>query len=63
MELKGIYTALVTPFKDYDVDEEEGTLLGFNSNNLPVANSIWKLPKYVGARSHPKVAEANSVHL
>jgi len=22
MEIKGVYTALVTPFKDYDVDEE-----------------------------------------
>ncbi len=22
MEIKGIYTALVTPFKNYDVDEE-----------------------------------------
>ncbi len=32
----------------YDVDEDDGVLLGFNSNNIPVAKSIWKLPKYVG---------------
>ncbi|MFH1682988.1 MAG: ATP-binding protein, partial [Candidatus Woesearchaeota archaeon] len=33
----------------YDIDEEEGILLGFNSNNIPIAKSIWKLPKYIGA--------------
>jgi len=32
----------------YEVDEEEGTLLGFNDNNIPIAKSIWKLPKYIG---------------
>jgi conjugal transfer ATP-binding protein TraC len=33
----------------YDIDEEDGVLLGFNSNNIPIAKSLWKLPKYVGA--------------
>ncbi len=31
-----------------DIDEQDGILLGFNSNDIPVAKSIWKLPKYVG---------------
>ena len=33
----------------YEVDEEEGILLGFNDNGIPVGKSIWKLPKYIGA--------------
>ncbi|MBN2111661.1 DUF87 domain-containing protein, partial [Candidatus Woesearchaeota archaeon] len=33
----------------YEVDEEEGVLLGFNDNGIPVGKSIWKLPKYIGA--------------
>jgi len=32
----------------YDIDEEDGVLLGFNNNGIPIAKSIWKLPKYVG---------------
>ncbi|HIJ11732.1 TPA: DUF87 domain-containing protein [Candidatus Woesearchaeota archaeon] len=32
----------------YDIDEQDGVLLGFNSNKIPIAKSIWKLPKYVG---------------
>ena len=31
-----------------DIDQEDGVLLGFNGNGIPVAKSIWKLPKYVG---------------
>lgn len=33
----------------YEVDEDEGILLGFNDNGIPVGKSIWKLPKYIGA--------------
>ena len=33
----------------YDPDEEEGILLGFNNNNIPLVKSMWKLPKYIGA--------------
>ncbi len=33
----------------YDVDEDNGVLLGFNDNNIPIAKSIWALPKYIGA--------------
>ncbi len=33
----------------YEVDEEDGILLGFNDNGIPIGKSIWKLPKYIGA--------------
>ncbi len=33
----------------YEVDEEDGVLLGFNDNGIPIGKSIWKLPKYIGA--------------
>lgn len=32
----------------YDPDED-GVLLGFNSNNIPIVKSMWKLDKYIGA--------------
>ncbi len=33
----------------YEVDEEDGILLGFNDRGIPMGRSIWKLPKYIGA--------------
>ncbi len=33
----------------YEVDEEDGMLLGFNDNGIPIGKSLWKLPKYIGA--------------
>ena len=32
----------------YEADENEGVLLGFNDNGIPIGLSLWKLPKYVG---------------
>ncbi|MFC1774944.1 VirB4 family type IV secretion system protein [Nanoarchaeota archaeon] len=47
----GPAAAAAFPFSSqfYDIDEDDGILLGFNNNNIPIAKSIWKLPKYVGA--------------
>jgi conjugal transfer ATP-binding protein TraC len=33
----------------YEVDEQDGILLGFNDRGIPIGKSIWKLPKYIGA--------------
>lgn len=33
----------------YEVDEDDGILLGFNDNGIPIGKSLWKLPKYIGA--------------
>jgi len=33
----------------YDPDEEDGILLGFNNNGIPLVKSLWRLPKYIGA--------------
>lgn len=33
----------------YDPDEEDGILLGFNDNGIPIAKSLWNLQKYIGA--------------
>ncbi|MEM3127108.1 MAG: hypothetical protein QW331_03515, partial [Candidatus Woesearchaeota archaeon] len=35
-----------SPFDD--VDEEEGILLGWNENNLPIARNLWKEDSYSG---------------
>ncbi|MBI2138795.1 hypothetical protein HYU13_04350 [Candidatus Woesearchaeota archaeon] len=36
-----------SPF--YDVDEEQGILLGWGPNNLPIARCLWKEESYSGA--------------
>jgi len=46
----GPAAAAAFPFSSdyYAADEEDGILLGFNDNEIPIGLSIWKLPKYVG---------------
>jgi len=36
-----------------DIDEEDGVLLCWNENGLPIAKSLWKLPSYSGVFMGP----------
>lgn len=51
MIVPGPAAAASFPFSSsfYEVDEEDGILLGFNDRGIPMGRSIWKLPKYIGA--------------